>query len=34
LSRFRAGIQEIDKELIFEDYAPASFELLNLKRGS
>jgi hypothetical protein len=34
LPRFREGIQEIDKELIFEDYAPASFELLDLERGS
>jgi hypothetical protein len=34
LSRFREGIEEIDKELIFEDNAPASFELLDLGRGS
>jgi ABC-type amino acid transport system permease subunit len=34
LSRFREGIQEIDKELIFEEYTPASFELLDLNRGS
>jgi len=32
LSRFREGPEEIDKELIFEDNARASFELLDLER--
>jgi hypothetical protein len=33
LSRFREGPEDIDKELIFEDNSPASFELLDLGHG-
>ena len=33
LSRFQKGVQEIDKQLIFEETASADFELLNLSRG-
>jgi hypothetical protein len=33
VSRFHQGIEEIDKELIFEEDAPAPFELLDLGRG-
>ena len=33
VSRFHQGIEEIDKELIFEENAPAPFELLDLGRG-
>jgi hypothetical protein len=34
LSRFRTGIGESEKELIFEESGPVSFELLDLGRGS
>ena len=34
LSRLHEEIPEIDKELIFEENAPAAFELLDLRRGS
>jgi hypothetical protein len=34
LSRLRQEIQEIDKELIFEDAGPAAFDLLELGRGT
>ena len=34
LSRLQKGVQEIDKELIFEDTATVEFELLNLSRGT
>jgi hypothetical protein len=34
LSRFREDIPEVDKELIFEESAPAGFDLLALNRGS
>ena len=34
LSQFRKNIEEIDKELIFEENAPAAFELLDLGRGT
>jgi hypothetical protein len=34
LSRFRRRVEEIDKELIFEENAPAAFELLDLGRGT
>ena len=34
LSQFRKGLEEIDKELIFEENAPAAFELLDLGRGT
>jgi len=34
VSRFRKRVDEIDKELIFEENAPAAFELLDLGRGT
>ena len=34
LLRFRKSLEEIDKELIFEENAPAAFELLDLGRGT
>ena len=34
LSRFHQELKDFDKELIFDEKAPASFELLDLKRGT
>jgi hypothetical protein len=34
LSRIHQGGEEIDEELIFEETATASFELLDLERGA
>ena len=34
LSQFRKRVEEIDKELTFEEHGPSAFELLDLRRGT